>query len=181
MAKLVLLIHRLKGIPQRFFHLPHPSCLITGPLVVVAQEMEEPMDEEPSHLLIEADAVCDRLSLCSLRIYHHIPQQEFGVGRQLLHAVIKGKRENIGGPLHVPVNTIEVFHSHVIDEEYPEFSPVKVERCEKFQGVLFCFPEIYPYEPLLILYDDLHQRSGHAVVPLQAPFHRPLTLFLAPG
>ena len=180
MAKLALLIQRLKGIPQIPFHLPHPLFLVTGPLVVVAQEVEEPVDEESSHLLSEADAVCDRLSLCSMRIYHHIPQQELKVRGHLLHAVIQGKRENIGGPVHVPVDTVKAFHPPVIDEEYPEFSPVKVERCEEFQGVLLYFPEIYPYEPLMILYDNLHQRSGHAAVPPQAPFHCPLILFWVP-
>ncbi len=112
--------------------------------MVAAQEMEKPMDEEPPQLFMEACAVHGCLSLCSMGIDHDIPYQEFSIAGNLFHALIKGKREHISGSVSLPVNAVKVSHPPVIDKEYPEFSPVKVERCEKFQGVLFYFPEIYP-------------------------------------
>ncbi len=95
------------------------------------------MDKEPSHLLTQAGVVRGRLPLRGTEIYHHVSQQEEGVHGYLPHAVIKGERENISGYVPAAVDAVEVFHPPVIHEEYAEFSLVKAERCEKFQGVLF--------------------------------------------
>ncbi len=76
---------------------------------------------------------------------------------QLARSILR-KRENIRRAIHSAVFGIENPHPPVAHEEDADISLRKPEQTEKFPEKPCRFGRVYLYEPLLVLYGDLHCR-----------------------
>lgn len=95
--------------------------------MVIADEVEEAVDEQALHLLVKSASIFCRLSKGGLGAYHYVSQQYRWLYRDFPEAVVYRKREYVSGTVNAAIKVIELLHPPVINKQYPEFSSLEIE------------------------------------------------------
>jgi|GEM_PF-2382929 len=132
MAKFALLIHRFKGIAQFPLFCLHFSGVVSAPLVVEPDEMEEAVDEKTPHFTGTRLAEVLRLPRGEGEVDDDVAEEDFPGAADLLQAFMDWKGEHVGRAVDSPVSPVELPHPPVVDQEDPELRPRQVNRREEF-------------------------------------------------
>jgi len=97
--------------------------------MVVAGQMQQPVDKEPLRFLVKGYAVLFCLEQSCRHAYDNIAEREWGVtplsANRRKPAVRQRKGQYISGPVDTPVMGVEAFHSFAVHEYDAEFSSRK--------------------------------------------------------
>jgi hypothetical protein len=100
--------------------------------MIVSEEMEEAVDQEPLQLIVERNAVFFRLSPGLMEVDDDITEHEFRGGAWGGWKTVKlGEGEDVGGPVHAAMQAVQHPHPAVIDKEDAELSPVEFQEAER--------------------------------------------------
>ena len=100
--------------------------------MIVPEEVEEAVDEEAFQFLVEGNAVFFRLPFGFMEVDDDIAEHEFGSGAGGERKTVQlGEREDVGGPVHAAMLTVQRPHPAVIDKEDAQLSSVELEEAER--------------------------------------------------
>jgi hypothetical protein len=90
----------------------HPARFLLTPLMIVAAEMQNAMDQEHRQLFVKRSLTLFGLAGCSRHGNHHVTKQACG-GMERLP---RGKGQHVGRAILAPIPTIETSHPLIADE-----------------------------------------------------------------
>ena len=106
--------------------------------MVKPQQVEQTVDQEDRHPLVEAHPVGCCFPGCSVQGDDHIAE-EF-LGQMLSPSLLHGKGQDVGRPLFVAVLLVELRHVGVVKEQNAQFAPRAAAEGQQPVGPL---PELF--------------------------------------
>ena len=91
----------------------HPACVFLAPLMIVAAEMQNAVDQEYCQLFVQRSLALSGLASCRRHSNHHVTEQVCGRIGRFPH----GKGQHVGRAILAPVPTIETPHSLIAHEQ----------------------------------------------------------------
>ncbi len=90
-----------------------------GGRIVVAQEVQDAMDQKESELMSNGMAMCLRLPSSGLDRYHHISKK---MRNRRSRTLLLRKGQDVGGTIAVQVHSVKSPDGPIADEEYGNFT-----------------------------------------------------------
>ena len=106
-----------QGFKNLFFFGKHLCCLISGYFMVVTEQVDEAMDQQPHQSLMAGDTFLDRLAIGGINRDNDIAQQIVAG----IFIVLHRERKNIGWPFFLPVIAVQGGHALIINQQDAQF------------------------------------------------------------
>jgi len=130
----------------------HPARFFLTPLMIIAAEMQNAMDQEHRQFLVQRSLTLFRLADCRRHGNHHVTKQACGGMGRLTH----GKGQHVGCAILAPIPTIETPHPLIAHEQdaqlrrrFPDIGKNRPRQSTQARLVK-------PYTSNLTLYMDRH-------------------------
>ena len=91
----------------------HPARFFLAPLMIVAAEMQNTVDQEYRQLFVQRSLPLSGLARCRRHSNHHVTEQVCGKIGRFPH----GKGQHVGRAILAPIPTIEAPHSLIAHEQ----------------------------------------------------------------
>ena len=107
--------------------------LVLGALVVVADQVQEAVDDQPGDPVVQADAL--GRGLAPGRVHRDEDVAQFGLGQHGPGLVLHRKGEHVGRPLFFAVLLVVGGHFGIVQEDHAHLGPGQVEQLEQAGAV----------------------------------------------
>ena len=127
-------LERGQPLLKLLFKIPHAQRLVLGALVVVANQMQEAVDDQAGEPVVQADALGHGLAPGGVHRNEDVAQ--LGLGQHCARLALHREGEDVGRPLFLAVLLVVGGHLGIVEKDHAHLSRVQAQQAEQPVAVL---------------------------------------------
>ena len=124
----------MQPLLKLLFKIPHAQRLVLGALVVVANQMQEAVDDQAGEPVVQADPLGHGLAPGGVHRNEDVAQ--LGLGQHCARLAFHRKGEDVGRPLFLAVLLVVGGHLGIVEKDHAHLSRVQAQQAEQPVAVL---------------------------------------------